>query len=280
MQSANFNLQTGQRDPRFDAQYAGEKRPDGTPYTFQEAKERRLNDRLEARIPMEIFTLNIATGKTHAVYRSRDWLNHLQFSPTDAHLLMFCHEGPWHKVDRIWTIRTDGKGLTLIHKRTMNMEIAGHEFFGPDGRRIYYDLQTPRGEVFWLASYDLKTKKRVWRHLDRNEWSVHYNASPDETVFSGDGGDADMAAHAPDGKWLYLFHPEPIPDVADIHAANAGNLITPELLRSEKLVNMHNHDYRTEPNMRFTPDGKWIVFRSNMQGPVHVYAVEIARAHS
>ena len=29
-----------------------------------------------------------------------DWLNHLQFSPTDPTLLMFCHEGPWHKVDR------------------------------------------------------------------------------------------------------------------------------------------------------------------------------------
>jgi oligogalacturonide lyase len=273
-----FQLQTGARDPRFEAQYAGEKRADGTPYTFAEAKERRLNARLEARIPMEIFTLRIATGKIRAVYRSRDWLYHLQFSPTDPGLIMFCHEGPWHKVDRIWTIRTNGKGLTLIHKRTMNMEIAGHEFFSPDGTRIFYDLQTPRGQVFWLASYDLKTKQRVWRHLERNEWSVHFNMSRDGKLFSGDGGDSEMVAHAPDGKWLYLFHPEPIPDVADIHAANAGNFITPALLRPEKLVNMHNHDYRLEPNMSFTPDGKWIIFRSNMQGPVQVYEVEVAKA--
>ncbi len=34
----------------------------------------------------------------------------------------------------------------------MNMEIAGHEFFDVDGKTIWYDLQTPRGEVFWLAS--------------------------------------------------------------------------------------------------------------------------------
>ena len=33
-----------------------------------------------------------------------------------------------------------------------------------------------------------------------------------------------------------------------------------------------------EPNVTFTPDGKWIVFRSNMHGPTHVYAVEVARA--
>jgi oligogalacturonide lyase len=274
----SFQLQTGKHDPRFEAQYSGEKRADGTPYTFAEAKERRLNARLEARLPMEIFTVEIATGKIHVVYKSTDWLNHLQFSPTDPGLIMFCHEGPWHKVDRIWTIRTDGKGLTLIHKRTMNMEIAGHEFFSPGGTRIFYDLQTPRGQVFWLASYDLKTKQRVWRHLERNEWSVHFNMSRDGTLFSGDGGDSEMVAHAPDGKWLYLFHPEPIPDVADIHAANAAKLITPELLRPEKLVNMRDHDYRLEPNMSFTPDGKWIIFRSNMQGPVHVYEVEVAKA--
>ncbi len=40
---------------------------------------------------------------------------------------------------------------------------------------------------------------------------------------------------------------------------------------------MKNHDYRLEPNITFTPDGKWLVFRSNMHGPVHVYAVELMR---
>jgi len=33
-----------------------------------------------------------------------------------------------------------------------------------------------------------------------------------------------------------------------------------------------------EPNVTFTPDGKWIVFRSNMHGVTHVYAVEIEKA--
>ena len=60
-------------------------------------------------------------------------------------MLMFCHEGPWHKIDRIWTIRTDGSNKSLIHTRTMAMEIAGHEFFGPRRKTIlWYDLQTPR----------------------------------------------------------------------------------------------------------------------------------------
>jgi oligogalacturonide lyase len=252
--------------------------PDGKPLSFAEAKEVRLNERLESRVPNEIFTIDIRTGERRTVIRSTDWLNHLLFSPTDPSLLMYCHEGPWHKVDRIWTIHIDGSGLTRIHTRTMNMEIAGHEFWAPDGKSIWYDLQTPRGEVFWLANYDLATGKRRWYAVDRNEWSVHFNISDDQTLFSGDGGDSEMVAHAPDGKYLYLFHPRSIPDVAGIHAPDSANLIAPGTLDSEKLVDMSRHDYRLEPNARFTPDGKWLVFRSNLEGKVGVYAVEIAKA--
>ncbi len=251
--------------------------PDGKQLTFAETREVRLDERLEARTPMEIFTIDLRTGERKVVRVATDWLNHIQFSPTDPGLIMFCHEGPWHKVDRIWTMRTDGSELTKIHTRTMNMEIAGHEFFSPDGRTIWYDLQTPRGQKFWLSAYNLDTGKRTWLHLERDEWSVHFNISPDGSLFLGDGGDAEMVAHAPDGKWIYLFRPEVIPDVAGIHAPNADELIVPGILRSEKLVDMRRHDYRLEPNATFTPDGKWIVFNGNMHGKRHVYAVEVAR---
>ena len=69
-----------------------------------------------------------------------------------------------------------------------------------------------------------------------------------------------------------------IPDVAGIHAPNAETLIAPGVFESEKLVDMARHDYRLEPNVHFTPDGKWLVFRSNMEGHEAVYAVELARA--
>lgn len=253
-------------------------RADGTPYSFAEAKERRLNERLEAGIPMEIFTIDLRTGQRRVVTASTDWLNHIQFSPTDPQQILYCHEGPWHKVDRIWTIRADGTGRKLIHTRTMNMEIAGHEFFSVDGKTIWYDLQTPRGEVFWLAGYELATGKRHWYKVDRNQWSVHYNQMPGGKRFSGDGGDSEMVAHAPDGKYLYLFTPKAIPDVADIHAANADALVVPGTLVVERLVDMRQHDYRLEPNMTFTPDAKWVVFRGNFEGATHIYAVEVAKA--
>ncbi|MEC3911860.1 oligogalacturonate lyase family protein [Sphingobium sp. CR2-8] len=265
------------RQPFGQAHYAANG-PDGKPLSFAEAKEVRLNERLEARIPMEIFTIDIRTGKRKVIVASTDWLNHIQFSPTDPGLIMYCHEGPWHKVDRIWTVRIDGSGQTLVHRRMMNMEIAGHEFFSPDGKWIWYDLQTPRGEIFWLAGYELATGRRRWFHVDRNQWSVHYNQTPDLTSFSGDGGDDEMVAHAPDGKYLYLFTPRDIPDVAGIHADNAERLIIPGTFGVEKIVDMRRHDYRLEPNITFTPDGKWMIFRSNMDGAPHVYAAEVAKA--
>jgi oligogalacturonide lyase len=254
------------------------KGPDGRDLTFAEQREVLLDERLEKRLPMALFIVNLADGKISRLHRTADWLGHVQFSPTDPQLIMFCHEGPWHKVDRLWTIRVDGTGLTKLHARTMNMEIAGHEFFAPDGKTVWYDLQTPRGEDFWLAGYELSTGKRTWYHLERNHWSVHFNVSRDGTLFAGDGGDSEMVAHAPDGKWIYLFRPEKIPDVAGIKNPNSGNLIDSGVLNAERLVNMAKHDYRLEPNIHFTPDKKWIVFRSNMHGEVHTYAVEIAKA--
>lgn len=272
----NYDLQPGPKIAGTDGGYNAVG-PDGKPLSFAAAKEVRMADRLAQNIPMEVFTLDITTGERKVVTASTDWLNHVQFSPADPHQLMYCHEGPWHSVDRIWTIRTDGTGKQNIHRRTMNMEIAGHEFFSFDGKRVLYDLQTPRSQDFWLGSFDLETKTRVWYHMERDEWSVHFQVSRDGTLFAGDGGDAEMVAFARNGKWIYLFRPEIIDDLG-VSAPNAADLIRPGVLRSEKLVNMSAHDYRTEPNLQFTPDGKWLVFRSNMHGPIHTYAVSVAKA--
>jgi oligogalacturonide lyase len=236
-------------------------------------KGEMMERRWAARLPMAMFVTDTRTGKTTVIHRSNDWLNHLQFSPTDPGLIMFCHEGPWHKVDRIWTIRADGSALTKIHTRTMQMEIFGHEFFDPDGKTIWYDLQTPRGELFWLAGYNLETKRRVWYHLERDEWSVHFNTVPGGQLFAGDGGDPGQVAHAKNGQWIYLFRPQRMEN----RGVDDPGFVQPGTLRPERLVNMSKHNYRLEPNVLFTPDRKYVVFRSNMFGESYVFAVEIAK---
>ncbi|HTS30212.1 MAG TPA: oligogalacturonate lyase family protein [Bryobacteraceae bacterium] len=237
-------------------------------------KGQMMEERLAAHIPMGLFTINVKTGEVKTIHKSTDWLNHLEFSPTDPTLLMFCHEGPWHKVERIWTMRTDGSHTTKVHTRTMAMEIFGHEFWSADGKTIWYDLQTPRGEVFWLAGYNVGTGVRTWYHLERDEWSIHFNVTRDGTLFCGDGGDPGQVAHARNGQWIYLFRPE----LTVNRGIEDKNLVNPGVLHAEKLVNMAKHDYRLEPNVSFTPDQKWVVFRSNMLGPTYAFAVEVAKA--
>jgi len=237
-------------------------------------KGQMMEQRLAARLPMAMFTLSAKTGEVKVIHRATDWLNHLEFSPTDPTLLMFCHEGPWHKVDRIWTIRTDGTQRTKIHTRTMAMEIFGHEFWSQDGKTIWYDLQTPRGEDFWLAGHNVENGTKTWYHLQRDEWSIHFNVTKDGKLFCGDGGDPGQVAHAKNGQWIYLFRPE----LFESRGINEPGMVQPGVFRAEKLVNMAKHNYRLEPNVSFTPDAKWVVFRSNMFGDTYAFAVEVAKA--
>lgn len=212
----------------------------------------------EARLKKTIFIIDTRSGQMDTIYSERAWLNHLQFSPTDPHLLMFCHEGPWHKVDRIWTIDVVERGKPrLIHKRTMEGEIAGHEWWGADGKHIYFDLQKPRGERFFVGKTNVRTGEEQDFELLRREWSVHFVTSWDEKILGGDGGSRTSVAHSPEGQWIYKY------------VYNGNRLVT------TRLVNMKNHDYKLEPNVHFSPDNKWLIFRANFEGTENVYAVEL-----
>jgi oligogalacturonide lyase len=152
--------------------------------------------------------------------------------------------------------------------RILETELAGHEWWSPDGRTIYVDLHLLKGEVGFLASYNLDTRKHTWYHYEQNEWAIHYNLSPDGTVFCGDG------SGRPGAGWIFLFHPQRIPDDQTL----GTDLIQGGVLKSERLCNMSKHNFRLEPNVSFTPDQKYVVFRSDMFGPTYAFAVEVAKA--
>jgi oligogalacturonide lyase len=254
----------------------GDKLKMGIALTPEEEKSAQKEEGLAKRLvnPSSqafVFT-NLKTGESKTVGYQYAWLNHLQFSPTDPNILLYCHEGTWHELDRIWTIRSDGSDMKLRHKRTMDMEIAGHEFWSHDGKTIWYDLQTPRSKEFWLAGANIETGAKIRYRIERDQWSIHYNVSRDGKLFAGDGGDPGQVAFAKDGRWIYAFTPEGVATKADKDGWVQGTF------KVEQLVNMAKHNYKTEPNVTITPDGKWVVFRSNMHGPTHVYAVEVKKS--
>lgn len=248
--NANGTLLAGSKGSEAEAQI----------YKNNPEKKDFFNLIYDAKLPKTLFTINIETKKLTKLFTDSAWLNHVQFSSTDPSLLMFCHEGPWHKLDRIWTIDIHSKKITLMHKRTMDMEIAGHEWFGASGKTIWFDLQQPKGQTFFVAGTNVKTGKEIKYKVEREDWSVHYTSSADEKKFAGDGGDPGAVAKAKDGQWINFF------------------TVKGDQLQAEKLVNMKHHQYKLEPNVHVSPDGKWIIFRANFEGTENVYAVEIKRS--
>jgi oligogalacturonide lyase len=226
-----------------------------------------MAERFAARLPIVLYTIDLATGTSRTLLTGNDWFNHAQFSPTDPSLLMYCHEGPWQLVDRIWSIRTDGAHNHLVHKRTMQMEIAGHEWWGSDGLTIWYQLHYPpvMGANF-LACENVVTGDRRMYSYGPDAASIHHNNSPDGALFCGDGDAGN--------PWIVLCRVVPTAD----RNTYGTNLIRTGALRTERLVGMSKHNYRLEPNPIFTPDQKLVVFRSNMFGPTYVFGVEVAKA--
>jgi oligogalacturonide lyase len=254
--------------PQLQRMFPGKTMAELTPdQQYSVTKEDGLARRaLNPSLQSFLFT-NVRTGEVRETGHQYGDLNHLQFNPVDPNLLLYCYEGTWHELDRTWTIRTDGSEKRLTHARTMDMEINGHEWWSWDGTTVWFDLQTPRSQVFWIAGVSMKTGKEVRYHVDRDAWGVHFNSSRDDTLFASDGGDPSQVAYSTDGMWINLFRVQP------------GNTVA-----REKLVNMSRHSYVTgrggvEPNVHITPDKKWVVFTGQFAaGQRHVYAVEIAKA--
>ena len=257
--------------PQLQRMFPGKNMDDLTPdQQFSVRKEDGLAARaLNPTLQSFVFT-NLKTGDSRETGFQYGDLNHLQFNPIDPNLLLYCHEGTWHELDRTWTIRSDGSQMRLMHRRTMDMEINGHEWWSWDGNTVWFDLQTPRSQDFWIAGVNMATGTKTRYHLERDWWGVHFNSSRDDTIFASDGGDPSQVAYATNGMWINLLR---------VQTLGSNHTVT-----REPLVNMSRHNYVTgrggvEPNVHITPDKKWVVFTGQFApGQRHVYAVEIAKA--
>ena len=149
---------------------------------------------------MALFTINTTTGEVKVIHRATDWLNHLEFSPTDPTLLMFCHEGPWHKVDRIWTIRSDGSRSRRSTRARWRGRFSGTSSGVTTGRRSGTICRLRAARISGWRDINVETGERTQYHLQRDEWSIHFNVTTDGKLICGDGGDPGQVARAKDGR--------------------------------------------------------------------------------
>lgn len=224
--------------------------------------------------PNVLFTVNIKTGELKVIHRANAWLGHVQFSPTDPDLLMFCHEGSWEKVDRIWFInpsksKTNPDGTVtsnawIAYHRTEPREIVGHEFWRPDGKTIWFQ-QSYRGRPepgFYLTSMEIETGKITQYTMDEAYFGIHQTFSPDGSFLISDGTAKKGTRDKGPSKYISRL---------TIPTGRSTKL------KGEHLATLHANDYAVEPNPHVSPDNRWVTFTATLHGTPQAYAVELPR---
>jgi oligogalacturonide lyase len=130
-----------------------------------------------------IVRIALETGKSEVLFEDHCWLGHLNTSTTLPHIMTFCHEGPWHKVDnRIWGLNLQTRESWKI-RPTAPGEKVGHEYWMSDGEHIGYHGVTSQGPVFGSIRYD--NRDQFEAPFDFNSWHFH-GYGIDQVVGDGD----------------------------------------------------------------------------------------------
>lgn len=206
-----------------------------------------------ARPLSRILRIPTSGGPAEIVWEEQYWIGHVNTSPTQPHLLTFCHEGPWDRVDqRIWGLDMQRGRAWMIRPRE-GEEVFGHEYWFADGIRVgYHGRYADGAEFFGHIRYDNTERVEVPVPLPRTPHAVghisHFHAN-DHTLIVGDAG-----------RYVKLWQ------------WNGAGYDGPYILCTHN-SSMHIQQLHVHP--RFTPDGKAILFVSDRTGYGNLYHVEV-----
>jgi len=203
-----------------------------------------------ARPRSQIVRVPVDGNSDQIVFEEDYWIGHVNTSPTQPHLLTFCHEGPWDKVDqriwgldgnsgRVWKIRPTGPG-----------EIVGHEYWYNDGIHVGYHGHTAEGRpMIGHSRFD--------------------NTEPQECDFPGQTGhifSLDDQLIVGDGS-----------NVIRLWKKEGDRYAPPRVLcRHDSAMRIQ----QTHPHPRISPDGTYVVFTSDRSGYGNVYTVPLVEFES
>lgn len=194
-------------------------------------------------------------GAAEIVWEERSWIGHVNTSPTQPHLLTFCHEGPWDKVDqRVWGLDMQRGQAWKIRPRAAG-ETFGHEYWFADGVRVGYHGRWPDGsEFFGHIRYDNAERVEVAAPAEQSERGAaghisHFHSN-DHTLIVGDAG-RDVKLW----RWNGAGYDGPF-----------------VLCRHDS--SMHIQQLHVHP--RFTSDSAGVIFVSDRTGYGNLYLAEVA----
>lgn len=208
-----------------------------------------------------VFRYDLQKDKAEVVTGGHARLTHVSLHPEDPDRLLYCHDGPWYQVQRMWRADMRADRVEPVIAQQKGLEAIGHEFFTPSGRvgAQYSYRYKPDMPFFQFAdlfvNLDGSGQERFYYLYQRTK---HVSVGPDETLGVGDVAALSAEMKDPERYLSLIWY-----RVED-HRAEVSLLCAHDASGSKAA---HVHPV-------FTPDGTRILFSSDRDGQLNIYMVE------
>ena len=196
------------------------------------------------------------------VWGENAWITHFNISPTNPDIILFCHEGPWYLVQRMWVVNAKTHEIWPLVRQSRYLESVGHEFFTDDGRVVaqYSRRSTPHSsdwvyyDVFVNPDgSDLRFYK--YPHLP----PIHVKTNSKATMGVGDR--CFPSANFKEGSsYIGLIK----------YLGNGEVELKPLCKHGTSWLTQHSH-----PHPIFTPNDEHVTFSSDREGCCNVYMAPV-----
>ena len=211
-----------------------------------------------------IIRYDLSLDFAECIYGGHYRITHCSLKPDDGNSILFCHDGPWHLVQRMWTVNVLTDDVLPLFVQQHNLEGVVHEFFTPSGRvGAQYSFRYKSDMDFFqfadlFIDFDGRNQERYYYKFSR---PGHVSINHDETMGCGDAAAMSIDMNHPE-RYISLINYD-----KESHRAEL------------ELLCEHNTSGKKSAHVHpvFTPDDNYVIYSSDADGMLNIYMAEVDR---
>ena len=207
-------------------------------------------ERFASKPLSRVMAIPLAGKPARVLHEDRAWITHVNASPTAPGSVVFCHEGPWDAVQRMWGLDARSERVWPIRPRD-GIAGIGHEYWLKDGKRLGYHARIIGDDRRHLLGFV------GWDDHDRFEAEI-----PVPTQHS----------HANDERLVVMDSVRWAGDLILLAVREGAAFAAPRVLCNH---GTSRHHHRAHAHPRLSPDGRHVVFTTDRSGYCQVHLAEV-----